>query len=195
MATYGFSEEDAKRIGKSVRLTERYVGKGPLSGPSTERGGIGVRLTVAKAGTAFTYDSTATVTMFRGDFGSVVSAITMVGWNQFVPMVTHTAVTNPYVAFGHNGNGWIAVAAERHTHCSFLGDKYTPYITNYTTTTAYAQALSHDSSGCLKWAGTNVSVINGVTLSTAGLKFSFIELHVNATATTTTQNITVTTCA
>ena len=195
MATYGFSEDDAKRIGKAVRLTERHVGKDPLSGPSYERGGIGVRLTVAKAGTAFTYDSTATVTMFRGDFGSVVSAITMVGWNQFVPMVTHTAVTNPYVAFGHNGNGWIAVAAERHTHCSFLGDKYTPYITNYTTTTAYAQALSHDSSGCLKWAGTNVSVINGVTLSTAGLKFSFIELHVNATATTTTQNITVTTCA
>lgn len=195
MATYGFSEEDAKRIGKSVRLTERYVGKGPLAGPSAERGGIGVRLTVAKAGTAFSYDSTATVTMFRGDFGSVVSAITMVGWNQFVPMVTHTAVTNPYVAFGHNGNGWIAVAAERHTHCSFLGDKYTPYITNYSTTTSYAQALGHDSSGCLKWVGTNATVINGVTLSTAGLKFSFIELHVNATVTTSTQNITVTTCA
>ncbi len=195
MATYGFSEEDAKRIGKSVRLTERYVGKDSLSGPSSDRGGIGVRLTIAKAGTAFSYDSTATVTMFRGDFGSVASAITMVGWNQFVPMVTHTAVTNPYVAFGHNGNGWIAVAAERHTHCSFLGDKYTPYITNYTTTTSYAQALAHDSSGCLKWVGSNVSVINGVTLSTAGLKFSFIELHVNGTVTTTTQNITVTTCA
>lgn len=195
MATYGFSEDDAKRIGKSVRLTERYVGKDSRSGPSSDRGGIGVRLTIAKAGTAFSYDSTATVTMFRGDFGSVASAITMVGWNQFVPMVTHTAVTNPYVAFGHNGNGWIAVAAERHTHCSFLGDKYTPYITNYTTTTSYAQALAHDSSGCLKWVGSNVSVINGVTLSTAGLKFSFIELHVNGTVTTTTQNITVTTCA
>lgn len=195
MAIYGFSEEDARRIGKSVRLVERHVGKDPRSGPVNERGGVGVRLTIAKAGTAFSHSSTATVMMFSGDFGSVASAITMVGWNQFLPLVTHTAVTNPYVAFGHNGNGWIAVAAERHTHCSFLGDKYSPYITNYTTATAYEQALGHDSSGCLKWVGSNISVINGVTLSTAGLRFSFVELHVNKTATTTTQNITVTTCA
>jgi hypothetical protein len=195
MATYGFSEEDAKRIGKSVRLTEKHVGKEPLSGPSYERGGVGVRLTIARVGTAFTADATATVTMHKGFPGSVASALTMVAWNQFLQLSTHTAVTNPYVAFGHNGNGWIAVAAQRHTHCSFLGDKYIPYVSGYSTTTAHRQVLSFTTDGCPQFIGTSVSVVNGVTLSTTGLLFSFITLSVNGSLSTSTQNITITTCS
>jgi hypothetical protein len=87
------------------------------------------------------------------------------------------------------------VAAQRHTHCSFLGDKYIPYVSGYSTTTAHRQVLSFTTDGCPQFIGTSASVINGVTLSTAGLLFSFITLSVNGSLSTSTQNITITTCA
>jgi hypothetical protein len=195
MPVYGFSEDDAKRIGHAVKVVERSGPTLKTSGVENAAGAAGVRLTIARVGTAFTANATATVTMHKGFPGSVASALTMVGWNQFLQLSTHTAVTNPYVAFGHNGNGWIAVAAQRHTHCSFLGDKYIPYISNYSTTTAHRQVLSFTTDGCPQFIGTSVSVVNGVTLSTTGLLFSFITLSVNGSLSTSTQNITITTCA
>ena len=48
MATYGFSEGDAKRIGKVVRLVERFPDKVSLGALGAEGAAPGVRLLIAK---------------------------------------------------------------------------------------------------------------------------------------------------
>jgi hypothetical protein len=55
--------------------------------------------------------------------------------------------------------------------------------------------LSFTTDGCPQFIGTSESVINGVTLSTTWLLFSFITLSVNGSLSTSTQNITITTCS
>ena len=113
MATYGFSEEDSKRIGKAVRLTERHVGKDSLSGPSAERGGIGVRRLIGKheGSNGWAKETTAVVTIYNGD--PIVSAVTVVAHNQFLTFSTTTACTQRWVALGNNGWGWYAVNQEK----------------------------------------------------------------------------------
>lgn len=118
MATYGFSEEDAKRIGKSVRLTERYVGKGPLAGPATERGGIGVRLVLGTHNSAaWAKNAQKTITIYGGypttaDSRPTASAYTTIAHNIFADIAAATAGTSRWCAVSCNGFGWYLIAAE-----------------------------------------------------------------------------------
>jgi hypothetical protein len=52
------------------------------------------------------------VTIHNGTPGSVASASTIVAYNQFLTIPSGTACTTRWVALGHNGFGWYAVARE-----------------------------------------------------------------------------------
>ena len=113
MATYGFSEEDARRIGKSVRLTERYVGKGPLSGPSSDRGAAGVRIMIGQVGTAaWSKASSAVITLYAGPPSTATSRPTANVGTQVAHNIFADIPTSAYVAVSNNGFGWYVIAAE-----------------------------------------------------------------------------------
>ena len=109
---YGFSEGDAKRIGKAVRLVERI---GPLSERSGQQeSGLsrGVRLLIGKheGSAGWAVGSSAVVTVHNGS--PIASAMTVVAHNQFLTFSSNTNCTSRWVALGHNGWGWYAVAQE-----------------------------------------------------------------------------------
>jgi hypothetical protein len=113
MATYGFSEEDAKRIGKSVRLTEKHVGKEPLSGPSNDRGAAGVRIMIGKVGTAeWSKASSAVITLYVGPPSTATSRPTATAGTMVAHNIFATIPSSAYVAMSNNGFGWYAIAAE-----------------------------------------------------------------------------------
>ena len=118
MATYGFSEDDAKRIGKAVRLTERHVGKDPLSGGENERGGSGVRVMLGThSSAAWSKNSQKTITIYSGfpttaSSRPTQSAYTTVAHNIFTDIVAATAGTSRWCAVSCNGFGWYLIAAE-----------------------------------------------------------------------------------
>lgn len=112
MAGYGFSEGDAKRIGRAVRVVERL---GPMienSGPDTPEVSRGVRLLLGKheGSAGWAAGSSAVVTIHNGS--PIASAMTIVAHNQFLTFSTGTACTQRWVALGHNGWGWYAIARE-----------------------------------------------------------------------------------
>lgn len=154
MATFGFSESDAKRIGNVVRLVERDPTKVRLGGPNADGAAPGVRLLIAKhEGTAgWSTGSTAVVTLYNGDVpGSVASALTLVAYNHYVKFSEDTNCTSRWVALGHNGFGWHPVDA--HSDCgtciSLVGGVDFRAFPNYVHTSQ--QMLGHDSNGCVKW--------------------------------------------
>ena len=112
---HGFSLNDAKRIGKAVRLVERAEPRVRLG--STDDGGVsrGVRLMVGTFGTAaWSKGNSATVTIYSGDPGTTgrptASAATVVAFNIFADI--SSAATSRWVAVSNNGFGWYAIAAE-----------------------------------------------------------------------------------
>lgn len=110
---YGFSQQDSKRIGRSVRIVERLGALSETSGPEQNEVSRGVRLLIAKheSTAGWAKETTAVVTVYNGD--PVASAMTMVAHNQFLTFSTTTACTQRWVALGHNGWGWYAVAQEK----------------------------------------------------------------------------------
>jgi hypothetical protein len=108
---FGFSSDDAKRIGDAVRKSERERGQRSISG--AEFGGAvpGVRLMLAKRSTAaWLANTSAIVTAYAGNHVPTNNVGTMVAWNYFADLPTvSTAAT--WVGLGHNGFGWIVVAA------------------------------------------------------------------------------------
>ncbi len=112
MATYGFSEGDAKRIGRAVRLVERGPEQVRLGGAENERGAAPVRIMIGKATTAaWTKGTTATVTIYSGAPGVEVTAATVVAHNYFATIGT-ADTTARWVGLSHNGYGWLLIAAE-----------------------------------------------------------------------------------
>lgn len=111
--TFGFSLNDAKRIGKAVRLIERDEPRQSLGGPNDASISRGVRLLIAKheSTAGWAKETTAVVTVYNGD--PIASAVTVVARNQFLTFSTTTACTQRWVALGHNGWGWYAVNQER----------------------------------------------------------------------------------
>jgi hypothetical protein len=112
MATFGFSANDAKRIGAAVRIVEgdrtgRRAGSGYAPGANA-----GVRLLLAKheSTAGWEKESTAVVTIYNGD--PIASAATVIASNQFLTFSTAAECTQRWVALGHNGWGWYAVAQE-----------------------------------------------------------------------------------
>lgn len=153
MATYGFNEGDAKRIGRAVRQVERGQEKIRLGGPSADGAAPGVRLLIGKhAGTSWPTATTAVVTVLNGDVpGSVATAVTVVAYNHYVPFATDTNCTNRYVALGHNGFAWNLV--DSYSDCgtcrSEVGGVDFRVLPGYERTNV--QMLGHDNGGCIRW--------------------------------------------
>lgn len=149
--TFGFSLNDAKRIGKAVRLVERDEPRQQLGGQNDAAISRGVRLLLAKHESTAGWDkeTTAVVTIYNGD--PVASAVTVVARNQFVTFPSDTACTQHWVALGHNGWGWQAVSRERACSgtCSmdWAGVDFS-VMPGYEATAT--QVLGHIE-GCIKW--------------------------------------------
>ena len=198
MATYGFSDGDAKRIGRVVRSTEKHPHTIRLQSPVAEGAAPGVRLLIAKleGASGWAKQTTAVVTIYNGD--PVASAVTVVARNQFVTFASGTACTQQWVALGHNGWGWQAVSRERACDgtCSmdWAGVDFS-VIPGFEATKV--QLLGHSSSGpCMQWYSvTNVDVVTHVTLTTAAVEFQRLSVGVVATQTASTIALSITTCA
>ena len=138
---YGFSADDAKRIGRAVRVVERLPPQLQNSGPATPEVSRGVRLLLAKheSSNGWAVNASAVVTIHNGTPGSVASASTIVAYNQFLTIPSGTACTTRWVALGHNGFGWYAVSSD--------GDK----LTSNGYVAGNIQLLGHGAGGCLQW--------------------------------------------
>jgi hypothetical protein len=155
MATYGFSEGDAKRIGHAVRYSEKHPHTIRLQSPVSEGAAPGVRLLLAKhAATSWATGTTAVVTVFNGEPGSVASAVTVVAYNHYIKFSTDTSCTNRWVALGHNGFGWLPVDSQSDcgTCVNEVGGVDFRAFPNYARTNE--QVLGHDLNGCIKWFDT-----------------------------------------
>ena len=152
MATYGFNENDAKRIGRAVRQVERGSHRIELGGPMADGAAPGVRLLIAKhEGASWPVNSTAVVTIYNGPPGSAVSAMTMVAYNQYISFSTDSTCTARWVALGHNGFAWHPVDSQ--SDCGScvreIGGVDFRVFPGYARTAV--QLLGHDGSGCIKW--------------------------------------------
>ena len=152
MTAFGFNENDAKRIGKVVRLVERNPDRPSLGGPDYGSRSPGVRLLVGKhAGTSWDAGSTAVVTVVN----AAGSALTVVAYNQFIAFASGTAgCTSRWVALGHNGFGWVPVDSRSDcgTCMTEAGGVDFRFFAGYSRTTE--QVLGHDAGGCIKWFNT-----------------------------------------
>lgn len=153
MATYGFNEGDAKRIGRTVRLVERFPEKISLGMVGAEGAAPGVRLLIGKlAASSWPTATTATITIYNGESGSVASALTLVAYNHFLKLAAQTNCTNRWVALGHNGFQWQPVEVRNactHTCTIEVGGVDFSELPNYQKTAT--QFIGHDGGGCIKW--------------------------------------------
>lgn len=152
---YGFSSDDAKRIGAAVRAVEGNKINRSAGGQEFAGSNPGVRLLLARydSTSIWSKGSTAVVTIYGGDV--IASVATVVARNQFVSMSTSTACTQRWVALGNNGFGWYVVNHENActaTCSSEVGNVDFTVVPNYAATAT--QLLGHDSSGCIKWFNT-----------------------------------------
>lgn len=152
MATYGFSEGDAKRIGRAVRLVERFPEKVSLGSLGAEGAAPGVRLLIAKHDRGYwATGATATVTVYNGDPGSLTAVGTIVAYNQFVQFSEDPVASARWVALGHNGFGWHPVDSQSdNLDCiSEIGGIDFAVFVGFAKTAT--QILGHDGNGCIKW--------------------------------------------
>lgn len=112
--TFGFSLNDAKRIGKTVRVVERSDSRDrvPARDDTLSRA---VRIVIGKSGTAsWSKGASKTVTIYGGAPSTTglgtVSAVTVTAWNVFATLATASA--DRTVALSNNGWGWYLIAAE-----------------------------------------------------------------------------------
>ncbi len=153
MSAFGFNANDVRRIGEVVRAAEhgriQKIGLG-----SDQHGGAtpGVRLLIAKhEGSSWPAGSTAVVTLYNGEPGSVASAMTMVAYNHYIQFSTGTHCTARWVALGHNGFAWHPVDAQADcgTCISLISGVDFRVFPGYAHTAT--QMLGHDGGGCVKW--------------------------------------------
>jgi len=114
MATYGFSEGDAKRIGRVVRKVERGAEPIKLGGTGDKGAAPGVRLMLGKAGTAtWSKNTSKTVMIYSGDPGYEGTAGTVEAHNYFANIQPSTSTAyERWIGLSNNGWGWIVIAAE-----------------------------------------------------------------------------------
>jgi hypothetical protein len=153
VSAFGFNANDVRRIGEVVRAAEhgriQKIGLG-----SDQHGGAtpGVRLLIAKhEGSSWPAGSTAVVTLYNGEPGSVASAMTMVAYNHYIQFSTGTHCTARWVALGHNGFAWHPVDAQADcgTCISLISGVDFRVFPGYAHTAT--QMLGHDGGGCVKW--------------------------------------------
>jgi hypothetical protein len=151
VTTYGFNENDAKRVGRAVRHVERGAQKISLGGPSADGAAPGVRLLIAKhEGTAWDTQQTAVVTVFNGDPAGVASALTLLAYNEYLHFGTHEVCTVRWLSLGHNGFNWHPVDAQSDCEdcVSAAGGVDFTYFAEFEKTAI--QILGHDA-GCVRW--------------------------------------------
>jgi hypothetical protein len=117
MATFGFSEGDAKRIGNVVRAVERHPPTIRLQSPVAEGAAPGVRLMLGTHGSAaWNKQTLKTITITGGTPGTngipTASALTVAAYNIFANIPAKTASTARWVAVSNNGFSWYVIAAE-----------------------------------------------------------------------------------
>ncbi len=152
MPAYGFNASDARRIGELVRAAEHgRIGPVSLGVDSHDSSKPGVRLLIGKhEGTSWPTGSTAIVTIYNGDVGEVVSAATMVAYNQYIAFSADSNCTSRWVALGHNGFAWHPVDSQSDCSCTYeVGGVDFRAISGYARTAV--QILGHDGGGCVKW--------------------------------------------
>jgi hypothetical protein len=153
-SAYGFSADDTKRIGRAVRVVERLPPQLQNTGPATPEVSRGVRLLLAKheGSGGWAVNASAVVTIHNGTPGSVASASTIVAYNQFLTIPSGTACTTRWVALGHNGFGWYAVARE--PACTGTCSMTVAGI-DFSTVPSFdgskIQLLGHSTASCLRW--------------------------------------------
>lgn len=112
MPVYGFSEEDAKRIGHVVKVVERSGPRLKTSGPDSERGAAGVRIMIGKVGSAaWAKNSSAVITLYAGPPSTASLPTNSVG-TQVAHNIFAEIPSSAYVAISNNGFGWYVIAAE-----------------------------------------------------------------------------------
>jgi hypothetical protein len=156
MPTYGFSANDAKRIGAAVRVIERdRTGRSASSGANLGAN-AGVRCMLGRVGTAaWNKNATATITIYAGTPGSETTAGTLVARNYWADLST-SASTARWVTVSNNGFGWILLAAESDACGLSIGGFSFTQVPGYASD--QIQILGHgaggtaeSSSGCLAW--------------------------------------------
>lgn len=151
MTTFGFNLEDAKRIGRAVRLVERAEPRQDLAGEPNGAVSRGVRLLIGKkeSTSSWATGTTAVVAVYNGD--TLASAVTVVAHNQFLTVGTSPTCESRWVALGHNGWGWYAIAHRNMSTATctmeVAGVDFS-IVANYQSTAT--QILGHES-GCIKW--------------------------------------------
>lgn len=113
MPVFGFSEEDAKRIGTAVKVVERSGPRLRTSGPDNDRGAAGVRIMIGQVGTAaWSKASSAVITLYAGPPSTATSRPTASVGTQVAHNIFADIPTSAYVAVSNNGFGWYVIAAE-----------------------------------------------------------------------------------
>jgi hypothetical protein len=112
VATYGFGEGDAKRIGQTVRLTEKFPNKISLGMHGDQGAAPGVRMMVGTINNqVWDKGDSKSVLLFGGPPGNLASVETALVHNYFANIGTSLS-TARYVGISNNGFGWILIAAE-----------------------------------------------------------------------------------
>lgn len=119
MATYGFNEGDAKRIGRTVRLSERFPPTDSLGAFAAEGAAPGVRLMLGKAVETTLPSETAIVTIHVGD-PLAGTAMTVVARNTIYPLMD-TAAT---ACVSNNGWGWHVVEGVQQLWCGEIEEEW-----------------------------------------------------------------------
>ena len=120
MATYGFDEQSVKRIGKTVRLSEKFPQKVTLGGPDRSGANPGVRIMLAERNTTaeWTKGTTNTVTVYGGPPGGngrpTNAAGTVTCWNILATIDANPTATTAarWVQVSNNGFAWYAIGVE-----------------------------------------------------------------------------------
>lgn len=115
MAVHGFSEGDAKRIGRAVRQVERQPAKVELSGATYGARSPGVRIMLGTKDTSTWLKlSSKTVTLYAGPPATTGLPTNNVGtvvcWNIMADVTAHTA--GHWVQMSNNGFAWYALGVE-----------------------------------------------------------------------------------
>lgn len=154
MTSFGFNASDAKRIGDVVRAVEhRQNTTIKLAANEAGRAVPGVRLLIGKyQGTSWPRETTALVTLYSGDAGSVETVGTVVAYNHYITFAAQANQCDQHwVSLGHNGYAWHPVDPQSDCdNCMLeLGGVDFRVFPNYQRTAT--QILGHDNSGCVEW--------------------------------------------
>lgn len=165
MSTYGFSEGDAKRIGRTVRLVEKFPDKVNLSGPDAGGAAPGVRLLLAEHdGSPWGTLEAAVVTVYNGNpceyptctdqpFSGYFTMEAVNHYMRFYPALGEE-IRPRWISLGHNGFAWTPVDSldKRPSQPECINEIGGVDFRVFPGWNGEVQQfLGHDQSGCIRW--------------------------------------------